>query len=352
LRSVLADQARIATGEDGVWKLPDGEAYYAHTLAHHTTTSMTADEIHRLGLAEVERLQSEMRAILEVEGYATESVGAAMQGLLDEDRFRYPDTDEGRQQILDDFTGIVREAEKGIGPLFDLKPQAAIEVVRVPEFKQDNSPSAYYDSPAFDGSRPGRFYVNLRNVDEHTRFNMRTLAYHEAVPGHHFQLAIAQELQDVPFFRRIIPFTAYVEGWALYAELLADEAGFHPTPYSRLGYLQAQLLRAVRLVVDTGIHAQRWTREQAIDYMLQNTGIADTEVVAEVERYIVNPGQACAYKVGQLKILELRRRARQSLGDAAGLRRFHDLVLGDGAMPLTLLEQRVETWVRSETAGS
>jgi len=334
-----------ATDDDGVWKLPNGEAFYNQTLQHHTTTSMTADQIHQLGLEEVARIQAEMRSILEAEGYEVTSVGQSMQALGEEERFRYPDTDDGRQQILDDYTTIVADADAGLDAAFNLRPKAGVEVVRIPQFREANSTTAYYDSPAFDGSRPGRFYVNLRNVDEHNRFNMRTLAYHEAIPGHHFQIALTQEMEDVPFFRRVVPFTAYEEGWALYSEIVADEAGFHPDPYSRLGYLQGQLYRAVRLVVDTGIHAKRWTREEALDYMMDNTGMPETDVVSEIERYIVNPGQACAYKVGQLHILELRQRAKERMGPLFDLKGFHDVILGNGAMPLTLLEQQVDRWI-------
>ncbi len=351
LRAVMAEQQTRATDDDGAWKLPDGEDFYAQRLRHHTTTELTPDQIHTLGLIQVDRNLAEMRAILEAQGYEVDGMGAAMQALSEEDRFRYPDTAEGRQQILDDFTAIVEEADAALDAAFDLRPQAGVEVVRIPEFKEDNSTGAYYDGPPFDGSRPGRFYVNLRGVDEHTRFNMRTLAFHEAVPGHHFQIALAQEMEGVPFFRRIIPFTAYVEGWAHYSETVADEYGFHPDPFSRLGYLQAQLFRAVRLVVDTGIHSQRWTRERAIDYMLTKTGIAEVDVVAEIERYIVNPGQACAYKVGQLKILELRERAQLALGDAFSIMEFHNVVLQNGAMPLSLLEEQIDAWI-AEAASS
>jgi uncharacterized protein (DUF885 family) len=224
-------------------------------------------------------------------------------------------------------------------------------VERVPAFKEAGAPGAYYRPPALDGSRPGIFFANLRNVEEVPRFGMRTLAFHEAIPGHHLQIALALELEGIPFFRRVIPFTAFTEGWALYAERLAAEEGFHPTPYDHLGQLVAEVFRAVRLVVDTGIHAKRWTRNVAIDYMVRNTGMPETDVVAEVERYIVNPGQACAYKVGQLKILELRDRARAVLGERFDYREFHDVVLGNGALPLTILEQQVERWLQQKSRG-
>ncbi len=341
-----------ATDDDGVWKLPDGADFYAWALAHHTTTDLTADEIHQLGLYEVGELQAEMRAILEAEGYAADDLAATMNALNGEERFLYPETPEGHEQILTDYQSIIDDIADGLDPFFDARPRSPVEVRRVPEFRQATAPGAYYDPPAFDGSRPGVFYVNLRSVKEIPKFGMRTLAYHEATPGHHFQIALAQEMEGVPFFRRVIPFTAYTEGWALYAERVAAENGFQEDPFDRLGYLTAQLFRAVRLVVDTGIHSKRWTREQAIDYMLANTGMPETDVVAEIERYIVNPGQACAYMVGQLKILGLRARARERLGDAFDLRQFHNVVLGNGAVPLSVLERQVDRWIdETLTAG-
>jgi uncharacterized protein (DUF885 family) len=336
----------IATTDDGVWKLPDGDAYYAFLLRHHTTTDLSAEEIHRTGLLEVARIQAEMREILQAQGYDATDLGATMKALHEDERFAWPDTDEARDQILAHYQEIIDEISQGLDGIFGARPASPVRVDRVPVFREATSAGAYYTPPPLDGSRPGIFWANLRSVGEHARFTMRTLAYHEAVPGHHFQIALGQELTGVPFFRRVIPFTAYREGWALYAEQVAAEHGFQDDPYDRLGYLTAQLFRAVRLVVDTGIHAKRWTREQAIDYMASNTGMPETDVVAEIERYIVMPGQATAYMVGRLKILELREDARQRLGDRFDLAEFHDVVLGGGAMPLTLLERRVDDWVR------
>lgn len=338
-------QEQIATTDDGVWKLPDGEAFYNHQLRHYTTTDMAADEIHQLGLAEVDRIQAEMRGILEAEGYDASDFAAAMNMLNEEERFLYPDSDEGREQILADYQALIAEIDAGLTPMFDVKPKAGVAVERVPEFRQATAPGAYYQPSPLDGSKPGTFFVNLRNVEEIPKFGMRTLAYHEAIPGHHFQIGIAQEMRGVPFFRRILPFTAFVEGWALYAEMVAAESGFEDDPHDRLGYLTGQVLRAVRLVVDTGIHAKRWTREEAIEYMLANTGMPETDVVAEIERYIVDPGQACAYKVGQLKILGLRQQAMDALGDRFDIRQFHNVVLTNGAVPLTILERLVEAWI-------
>ncbi len=348
LAATLESHLEVATGDHGVWKLPDGEAFYAHQLRHYTTTEMSAEEIHRLGLEQVASIEGEMREILVAEGVEATEIGAAMESLIEDERFRHPDGDTGRQQIREEFRAIIAEVDAGIGELFDLRPQAEVAVERVPEFKQEGAPGAYYESPPFDGSKPGTFYVNLANVEDHPRYGMRTLAYHEAIPGHHFQRTLAQEMEGVPFFRRIVPFTAYTEGWALYAEQLAAEHGFQDDPFDRLGYLQAQLFRAVRLVVDTGIHQRRWTREQAIEYMSSHTGMPPSEVVTEIERYIVLPGQACAYKVGQLKIVELRQRAREALGPRFDLRRFHNVLLGHGAVPLTLLEELVDRWIAEE----
>jgi uncharacterized protein (DUF885 family) len=225
-----------------------------------------------------------------------------------------------------------------------------VVVERVPVFREKTSAGAYYNAPAFDGSRPGVFYLNLRNTAEVARFGMRTLAYHEAIPGHHFQVAIQQELTGVPTFRKILPFTAFSEGWALYAERLAWEEGFQQQPLDNLGRLQAEMFRAVRLVVDTGMHDQRWTREQAIAYMRDKTGMPETDVVAEIERYLVMPGQALAYKVGMNRILELRGKAQAALGPKFDARGFHDLVLTGGAMPLALLERRVDAWIGEQAA--
>jgi uncharacterized protein (DUF885 family) len=338
-----------ASTDDGVWKLPDGDEYYAYRLRSYTTTKMSADEIHAIGLREVERIQAQMRAILAAEGLPADDLGATMEAINRDPRFLYPDTDEGRQQVLDDFRAIVDEIDAGLAPLFSLRPEAELAVERVPEYLEDTAAAAYYDHPAIDGSRPGTFYVNLGSIDEIPRFGMRTLAYHEAIPGHHFQIALAQEMQGVPFFRRIIPFTAYREGWALYAEQLAAESGFQQDPYDRLGYLVAQAMRAVRLVVDTGIHSMRWTREEAIEYMLANTGMPEGEVISEVERYIVSPGQATAYMVGYLEIMRLREEARATLGEAFDIREFHRVVLENGDLPLTLLRRQVDAWV--EDAG-
>ncbi len=341
-------QESIATTDDGVWTLPDGEAFYAYTLRHHTTTTMTADEIHNLGLREVERIKAEMLGILAAEGYPTEDLQATMKNLLEQERFLYPDTDEGREQILLDYQAIIDEIDQETKNFFDVRPTVGVKVERIPEFKQAKAPGAYYDFPPMDLSRPGTFYVNLRDVKETPKFYMRTLAYHEAIPGHHFQITIAQGLKDLPIFRRIIPFTAYGEGWALYAEKLSVEQGYQEDPYDRLGYLTSEIFRAVRLVVDTGIHAEHWTREQAIEYMLANTGMPEGEVVAEIERYIVDPGVACAYKVGELKILELRSRAMEKLGPDFDLKEFHNVMLTNGGMPLSILEQQVDRWIASK----
>ncbi len=341
-----------STTDAGVWKFPNGAAYYAHCLRQNTTTNLSAKQIHALGLREVARITAEMRTILQVQREAgADSVGPTMARLGEAPRFLYPDTGGGRAQILADYRRLLAEVAKGLTPAFRIRPTARLAVARVPEFKQKTSPGAYYDRAALDGSRPGTFYANLYDVKATPKFGMRTLAYHEGIPGHHFQLGIAQEMKGLPTFRTVIPFTAYAEGWALYAEQLAWELGFEKDPYDNLGRLRAELFRAVRLVVDTGMHDQRWTREQAIRYMRQTTGMAQTDVEAEIERYIVLPGQACAYKVGMLKILELRERARQQLGPKFDLRDFHDAVLQNGAMPLVVLEQVVNAYIAAKKAA-
>ncbi len=340
----LPELEASASEDAGVWRLPDGDAYYAWTLRSHTTTALSPDEIHALGLAEVERIRSEMRAILAGNG-GTGDLAADLTKLDRDERFLYPDTEEGRAEILADYRAIIQEVAPRLPELFGRLPRARVEVEPVPAFREEGAAGAYYWPAPFDGSKPATFFVNLRDVADVRRWAMRTLAFHEAIPGHHLQIALSFELEGVPFFRRVVPFSAFSEGWALYAERLAGEQGFHPTPFDRVGQLQAELFRAVRLVVDTGLHAKRWTREAAIDYMLRHTGMPESDVVPEVERYIVDPGQACAYKIGQLEILRLRERARVALGSSFDLREFHDVVLGGGSLPMELLERVVKEWV-------
>jgi uncharacterized protein (DUF885 family) len=342
LAAALDELVALASSDDGAWHLPDGEAYYAWTLRLHTTTELGADEIHALGLAETARIQAEIRAILAAEGLPADELPAALQALHADPRFLYPAGDEARARILADYQAILDEAGARLPEWFGRLPAARVVVERVPAFKEAGAPGAYYMPPPLDGSRPGVFYVNLRNTAEIAKFGMRTLAYHEGVPGHHLQIALAFENRSLPLFRRLVPFNAFIEGWALYAERLAAEQGLHPTPYDRVGQLVAELFRAVRLVVDTGLHARRWSREQAIEYMHRNTGMPETDVVAEIERYIVDPGQACGYKLGQLEILRARENARASAGAAFDLRAFHDRLLGGGSLPLVMLGEVVE----------
>ncbi len=337
-----------ATENHGVWALPDGDAYYRWAIKQHTTTEMTADEVHSLGLSEVARIEAEMDAILRAEGLLEGSVGARIDQISQRPDQLYPDTDAGRAQIITDFQAMIDEIDKGLTPYFNVRPKQGVKVERIPVFKEKTAPGAYYDAPAFDGSRPGIFYINLRSTGEIAKFGMRTLAYHEAIPGHHFQKTIQQELTGVPTFRKLLPFTAYAEGWALYTERLAWEIGYQKKPLDNLGRLQAEMFRSVRLVVDTGLHSKKWTREQAIAYMREKTGMPETDVVAEIERYMVMPGQALAYKVGMNSIVRLREEAKAELGSKFDIRRFHDAVLTGGDMPMALLERRIKSWTQEE----
>ncbi|MGI2120580.1 DUF885 domain-containing protein [Shewanella baltica] len=338
-------QAKAGT-DDGYWALSNGDLAYEQLLKFFTTTNYTADEIHAKGLAEVDRIQSEIMTILAAEGYdISQGFSVAIEALAADPKFYYEDSDAGRAQILVDYQHILDEVNAGLGDAFRIRPEAGMEVVRIPEFKEKTAPGAYYQQPAIDGSRPGRFYANLYDIKATPKYGMRTLAYHEGIPGHHFQIAVAMELEGMPLIRKMAPFTAYIEGWALYSERLAWELGFQKDPFDNIGRLQAELFRAVRLVVDTGIHHSRWTREQAIDYMKKNTGMSDRDVTAEIERYIVMPGQATAYKVGMMKILELREKAKSALGDKFDLRDFHDVVLKNGAVPLDILETLVDRYI-------
>ena len=341
-----------AGDEHGYWHLPDGAAAYKLALRLFTTTDYTADEIHEIGLAEVARIQGEMLDLFAAEGIdVSPGYAEAMDAYSARPDFYYEDSSEGRAQILDDYQAILDEIDANMDAVFNIRPKAGLEVVRIPEFKEKTSPGAYYQQPSIDGTRPGRFYANLYDIKATPKFGMRTLAAHEGIPGHHFQIAIAMELEGMPLLRRFAPFVAYVEGWALYAERVAWEQGLMPTNADNIGRLGSELFRAVRLVVDTGIHHKRWTREEAIDYMKTNTGMAESDVVSEIERYIVLPGQATAYKVGMMKILELRQKAMDSLGDRFDIREFHDVVLKNGAVPLDILERIVDEYIESTLAS-
>jgi uncharacterized protein (DUF885 family) len=336
-------------GDDhGYWHLPDGADAYKLALKLFTTTDYTAQEIHQIGVREVARIQAEMMEIFAAEGIdVSNGYKAAMDEYSARPEFYYEDSDEGRAQILADYQTILDEFDANLAGAFNIRPDAGMEVKRIPEFREKTAAGAYYEQPSIDGSRPGRFYANLYDIKATPKFGMKTLAAHEGIPGHHFQIAIAMELEGMPLIRRFSPFIAYIEGWALYAERVTWEQGLMPTAADNIGRLTAELFRAVRLVVDTGIHEKRWTREQAIDYMLENTGMAESDVTAEIERYIVMPGQATAYKVGMMKILELREKSMNALGDKFDLRDFHDVVLKNGAVPLDILERLVDDYIAS-----
>jgi len=328
----------------GVWSLPNGDAYYRHMLRYHTTTDLTPEKIHELGLREVSRIEKEMKEIFAAEGMEGD-VGELLKKLGADKRFYYPNTEEGKASCLADFEAILVRCREKLWPLFDLKPRVPVLVRPIPAHEQEGAPGAYYYMPNGDGSRPGVFYVNMADMGSIPKFGMETLAVHEAEPGHHFQLSL-QIGMDLPLVRKFGDhYTAYIEGWALYAEKLAYEEGFYSSSFDRLGHLQGEMMRAVRLVVDTGIHKMRWSREQALDYFMKKTGMDLDASVSEIERYFVMPGQACAYKIGQLKILELRARAKQQLGDRFDIREFHNQVLKIGAVPLSVLEECINQYI-------
>jgi len=341
-----SQRAAAATQGAGVGRLPNGAAYYAATLRQMTTTDYTPEQVHQLGLSEVTRIGAEMETLLRSQGLTTGTVAERVQALHKDPRFLLPNTDAGRAELLAKYQKILDEVNARMPEYFRTVPAEKLSVQRVPVSAENNVAGAYYQSAAMDGSRPGTFFVNLRDVGETATWTMKTLAYHEGIPGHHFQIATAQNLKDLPLIRQQTLYSAYAEGWALYAERLAAEIGMYKDdPFGDLGRLEAEMFRATRLVVDTGLHAKGWTREQAIAYMTGTTGMNESEVVTEVERYMGQPGQACAYKVGQLKILELRERAKAALGSKFDLKDFHAVVLENGGVPLTLLESEVNEWI-------
>ncbi len=349
LYDYLEKLLKHATVNHGVWALPQGDKYYAHRLEENTTTSYTPQEIHDLGLKEVALIQKKIRSLFKKEGLddPSKTVGELLSKLANDERFFYPNTDEGREECLKDFAKILERSRKELWPLFNIKPKSEVVVKRVPQNEEKGAPGAYYIAPSLDDSRPGVFYANLRNMKEIPKYRMETLAVHEAEPGHHFQIAIQNEL-ELPLMRKIDGYTAYAEGWALYVEKLAYEKNFYSTSFDRIGHLQDELFRAIRLVVDTGIHYKRWTREEAIAYMQKEMGLDLGNTTTEVERYFVLPGQACSYKIGQLKILELRKKARAKLGKLFKIQEFHDCVLKTSSVPLTVLEKAVDAYIAAK----
>jgi uncharacterized protein (DUF885 family) len=335
-----------ATQSAGVSRLPDGVAFYNLMLRQQTTSNYTAEELHALGLSEVARITQQMQAILDAQGMKQGTIAARVKQLQEDPQYHMPNTPEGRKQFLARYRQLLVEVNARMPEYFRTLPKEMPSVERLPESLEAGAAGAQYESPAMDGSRPGIFQVNERDLNESPTWAMKTLAYHEGIPGHHFQLSIAQQLKGLPFIRQLGIYTAYAEGWALYAERFAAEIGMYKDdPLGDLGRLQSEIFRAARLVVDTGIHAKGWTREQAIQYMIENTGMSETEVTTEIERYMALPGQACAYKVGELKILELRDRAKAAFGDKFSIKDFHAVILENGALPLTVLDKLVDEWI-------
>jgi uncharacterized protein (DUF885 family) len=335
-----------ATGNNGAWSLPDGAAFYAQRLSDQTTTDLSAEAIHRIGLDQVARIHREMERIKAEVGFAG-TLQQFFAHINAGQEFKYPNTAQGRETYLADARRFIAQVMEAAPRYFRRLPRAPLEVRAVEPFRQETAAAAFYNRPSPDGSRPGIFYVNLADMTQVLRPQVEAIAYHEGAPGHHFQSALAQELPGLPKFRRFGGYGAYGEGWGLYAEGLGKEMGFYREPISEFGMLSTQLWRAIRLVVDTGIHHHRWTRERAIDYFVANGLLSRRDSTREVERYFNNPGQATSYMIGQLKILELRDRARAALGERFDLRDFHAVVLENGSVPLDVLEELVDAWIQS-----
>ena len=336
-----------ATEDDGVWKLPDGGAYYDYLLKNYTTTELTSAQIHDIGLREVARIHGEMRTVMKQVGFEGD-LAAFFDFMRTDAQFYYPDTADGRAAWIADAEKHIGAMRAKLPDLFVTLPKADVVVKAVEPFREKSAGKAFYQRPSLDGTRPGIFYGNLYQMKEMPKYELEALVYHEAIPGHHMQNAVALEESSLPRFRRSGGFTAYGEGWGLYSERLGKEVGFYADPWSEFGRLAMELHRAVRLVVDTGLHAKRWTREQTIRYHVENSPTGEDAAIRATERYILMPGQATAYMIGMLKIVELRERAAAALGAKFDRREFHDLVLRTGSVPLTVLESEVQRWVDSK----
>ncbi|MFN8276855.1 MAG: DUF885 domain-containing protein [Chitinophagales bacterium] len=337
----------------GVWALPEGDAYYQYCLKTTTTTDKTADEIFETGQKEVARIHREMQAIMKQVNFKNDSLQDFFQFMRTDKQFAYPNSDAGRKELLAESERYLDVIQKDyLSKLFNHRPKAPLKVMAVEKFREKSVGGAFYENPSDDGSRPGRFYVNLYNMADEPRYQMEALCYHEGIPGHHMQIALAQELQGIPKFRTHGGNTAYIEGWGLYSELVPKEVGLYKDPYSDFGRLSMEIFRAARLVVDVGIHKKHWTREQAIDYFLKNTANSKGDCEKEIERYFIWPGQATGYKIGMLKILELREKAKREMGDRFDIRGFHDVVLMNGAVPLNILEELVDEWIAESKSSA
>lgn len=347
LIALLEEQQQRATTEDGAWKFPKGDKFYNNALKRTTTTNMTAEQIHELGLKEVERIHNEMRDIMKQVKYEG-TLQDFFTYMKEDKQFYFANNEEGKAAYLKQAVGLIDTMKSRLDELFVTKPKADIIVKGVEAFREKSAGKAFYQRGTPDGSRPGTYYANLYDMEAMPKYQMEALAYHEGIPGHHMQISIAQELKDVPKFRKFGGYTAYIEGWGLYNEFLPKEIGMYSDPYSDFGRLAMELWRACRLVVDTGIHSKKWTREEGIKYYTDNTPNAESDAIKMVERHIVMPSQATAYKIGMNKILELRENARKALGDKFDIREFHDVVLTNGAVPLTILEELVGDWVASK----
>jgi uncharacterized protein (DUF885 family) len=346
LRSEVAREVPTARDEDGVWALPEGELFYRHSVRQMTGSDLGPDEIHEIGLREVARIEEEIDALLRPEGMTEGTVGERLRALGADPAYLYPDTEEGHAELLRLLRDQVAEIRTRMPDYFGVLPPQQLQIRAVPEVSEASAAGGYYDVPSLDGTRPGIYWVNFRDMASLPSWSLATLSYHEGVPGHHHQLATAMNLGDMPLLRQLLSDNAFVEGWALYSEQLAMEMGLYADdPMGNVGRLRDELYRAVRLVVDTGLHHKRWTREQAIEYMTSRTGVVESDITAEIERYMAWPGQALGYKLGMLQILELRTAAQETMGEAFDLRAFHDVVLGAGSVPIDVMRGQVEAWV-------
>jgi len=347
LRDFMVSTKAKANKNHGIWSQPNGDEFYKLRIRSYTTTNYSPEEIHNIGLSEVSRISARMKEILTSLGYdSTKTAGVLMNELNEDPSLLYADTPNRKEIVVQDYMDMVNEATASIKDYFHSMPEAPVTVKAVPEYSEKTAPGGYYQAPALDGSRPGAFFVNLYDIKQTPKYSMKTLAYHEATPGHHHQIAHSMENDELTLYRRFgYRTSAFSEGWALYAEQLALEAGLAPDPYDELGILQSEIFRSVRLVVDTGIHYKKWTRDEAIAYMKAKTGMSDTECRVEIERYIVWPGQALSYKVGMIKILELRQKAMDALGDNFNIKDFHSAILDHGIPPLFVVEQKVDEMI-------